>query len=163
VTKVDRLPDHDNHEVWRQHMGRNTFVLETTVCQPPVRLVRTIADDHQMLSGDWEYEVLPDENGTRVQVTEHGRGKGHGPGGAMLVHALGALFFAVRFAVVADKMGGQMPGGVWAGLLFGVLVWAAARWPRAMGFGLFANVHRGFVVGVLLADLCACLVCGGVC
>jgi hypothetical protein len=75
VTKVERLPDHDNHEVWKQHMGRNVFVLETTTFQAPVHLVRTIADERQMFSGNWEYMVLPDGEGTRLQLTERGRVK----------------------------------------------------------------------------------------
>jgi hypothetical protein len=76
VTKVERLPDRDNHEVWKQYQGRHTFVLETTISQAPVRLVRTLADDRQMFTGSWEYVVLPDGQGTKLQLTERGRVKG---------------------------------------------------------------------------------------
>jgi hypothetical protein len=72
-TKVERLADRDNHEVWRQHMGRNSFVLLTAECHPPQRLVRTIDDDNKFFSGDWTYELSPDGEGTRVKLTEHGR------------------------------------------------------------------------------------------
>jgi hypothetical protein len=76
VTKVERLPDRDNHEVWKQYQGRHTFVLETTINQAPVRMVRTLADDRQMFTGSWEYVVLPDGEGTKLQLTERGRVKG---------------------------------------------------------------------------------------
>jgi hypothetical protein len=73
VTKVERLPDRENHEVWRQFMGRNSFVLMTAVSQPPLHLVRTVEDDHHHFGGDWEYELSPDGEGTRLKLTEHGR------------------------------------------------------------------------------------------
>jgi Polyketide cyclase / dehydrase and lipid transport len=73
ITKIERLADRENHEVWRQRMGRNSFVLETTVCQPPVHLVREVVDDNHNFSGDWEYELSSNGEGTRVRLTEHGR------------------------------------------------------------------------------------------
>jgi uncharacterized protein YndB with AHSA1/START domain len=107
ITRIERLPDHDNHEVWRQHMGRNSFVLETTECQAPVRLVRTIADDHQMFSGNWEYEVGPDGEGTRVKLTEHGRVKGNVPR-AMMHYLFGETLYLRRHLVsLAGKFGEQ--------------------------------------------------------
>jgi uncharacterized protein YndB with AHSA1/START domain len=73
VTKVERLPEHDGHEVWRQRMGRNSFVLETTRADRPRVLVRTIADDHGPFSGRWEYRINPAGGGCKVTLTEHGR------------------------------------------------------------------------------------------
>ncbi len=73
VTKVERLPDRDGREAFRQTMGRNTFVVETTRSEPPSALVRTVADDHRVFSGDWEYALAPEEGGCRVTLTEHGR------------------------------------------------------------------------------------------
>ena len=107
VTKVERLPDRENREVWRQHMGRNTFVLETTVCQPPVHLVRTIADDHQMFSGDWEYEVQPNGEGTRVRLTEHGRV--NNPVARAMMHYMGGEKMTMRrhLTALAGKFGEQ--------------------------------------------------------
>jgi uncharacterized protein YndB with AHSA1/START domain len=75
ITKLERLPDRDNHEVWRQTMGRNSFVLEFTTKQPPERMVGTIADDNQFFSGNWEYLLKPEGGGTRLTLTEHGRVK----------------------------------------------------------------------------------------
>lgn len=85
-------------------------------------------------------------------------------GGAIGVNVFGALMFAVLYAFVAEKAGGKLAGGwVVNGLAFGGLVWAAARVPRILAIALFANVHRGFVVGMLLADLLGSVICGLVC
>jgi uncharacterized protein YndB with AHSA1/START domain len=73
VTRVERLADRDGHEAWRQHMGRNSFVLETTRSDRGRLLVRTIADDHKMFSGRWEYAIAPEVGGCAVTLTEYGR------------------------------------------------------------------------------------------
>lgn len=73
VTRVERMAEQDGREVWRQHMGRNSFVMETTTTDPPRRLVRSISDDHGPFSGSWTYEIAPAGEGSRVQLTETGR------------------------------------------------------------------------------------------
>jgi uncharacterized protein YndB with AHSA1/START domain len=88
VTKVERLPDRDGHEVWRQSMGRNSFVLETTRGEPPRVLERTIADEHGPFSGKWTYELRPDGGGTVVRLSEHGRIRSAIPR-AVMRHAVG--------------------------------------------------------------------------
>jgi hypothetical protein len=88
ITKLERLPDRDNHEVWRQTMGRNCFVLEFTSKQPPERMVGTIADENQFFSGDWEYVLKPESGGTRLTLTEHGRVK-HAFARAMMEYFMG--------------------------------------------------------------------------
>ena len=75
LTKLERLPDRDNHEVWRQTMGRNSFVLVFTEKQPPERMVGTIDDEAQFFSGRWEYMLKDEGAGTRLTLTEHGRVK----------------------------------------------------------------------------------------
>jgi uncharacterized protein YndB with AHSA1/START domain len=75
LTKLERLPDRDNHPVWRQQMGRNSFVLEISELQPPTRMVGTIADEAQFFSGNWEYVLSPEGAGTKVTLTERGRVK----------------------------------------------------------------------------------------
>ncbi len=88
ITGLERLPDRNGHEVWRQRMGRNSFVLETTDIEPGTRLVRTIADDHNFFGGSWEYLVSPHPGGTRVTITERGR-VFHAIPRAMMEYALG--------------------------------------------------------------------------
>jgi uncharacterized protein YndB with AHSA1/START domain len=75
VNRVDRLPDRDGREAWRQRIGRNSFVLERTRHQPPRLVEYTIADDAKFFSGSWLYEISPGggEGGCEVTITEHGR------------------------------------------------------------------------------------------
>jgi uncharacterized protein YndB with AHSA1/START domain len=108
VTKVERLSDHDNHEVWKQYMGRNVFVLETTTFQAPVHLVRTIADERQMFSGSWEYMVLPDGAGTKLQLTERGRVKRAVPR-AMMHYLFSESMYLRRHLVSLAEHFGEKP------------------------------------------------------
>lgn len=73
LTSIERLPDRDNHEAWRQRMGRNSFVLVFSEKQPPERMVGTIDDEAQFFSGRWEYALTEEPGGTRITLTEHGR------------------------------------------------------------------------------------------
>lgn len=90
VTGAKRLEDHHGLPTYRQTMGRNSFVLRVTRHEPPrppggaadgrakARFATTIADDHKMFSGSWEFELesLDSESGsgaTRVTLTETGR------------------------------------------------------------------------------------------
>ena len=60
-------------EVWDQSMSGWEMALVVTEDEPPRRLVTTIdvAPD-AVFGGSWTYEVIPQQNGTRVRVTEHG-------------------------------------------------------------------------------------------
>ena len=73
VTKVERLPDRDGRVAWRQHMGRNSFVLERTRHDPPRALTLTVVDDAKFFPGRWEYSIAPAGAGSTVTLTEHGR------------------------------------------------------------------------------------------
>lgn len=79
INKVERLPDRNGHEVWREWMGRNSFVMETTRSERPRRLENTVEDDAKFFSGRWEYLIGPDPDpaaggrGCIVMITEHGR------------------------------------------------------------------------------------------
>lgn len=86
VNRVERLADRNGNEVWKQVMGRNAFVLETTRIDPPRRLERTIAED-RMFGGTWTYELVAESGGTRVRLTERGRVK------AAIPRAMMKLFF----------------------------------------------------------------------
>lgn len=73
ITKVEMLPSQDGNRVFRQHMGRNSFVLVETISQAPSRVKRTITDDNGPFSGSWDH-VLEDagQGQTKLTVTEEG-------------------------------------------------------------------------------------------
>ena len=71
LTSVERLPDHEGREVWREVSG-DAIDFETTLLEPPHRLVRRIADDRSDFGGEWEYELASDAGGTVVTITERG-------------------------------------------------------------------------------------------
>jgi len=108
VTRVERLPDRGGHDTWRMFMGRNSFVLETTVKDPPVLLTRTVEDDHKMFSGAWTYELLPGSGGgTTVRLTERGRIPGAIPR-AMMKYLFGHHgTMKGHMAALAGKFGEQ--------------------------------------------------------
>ena len=71
VKKVERLPDKDGHEVWREDLtGGPPMVLTTVESVPSRRQVRKIDDTKAMFTGGWTWELTPDGSGTRVTVSE---------------------------------------------------------------------------------------------
>jgi len=67
---------------------------------------------------------------------------------ALLYHASGAASSVFG--------GGAVPGGA----AFGACLWAVAVAPVIVETAMFVNWHRGFVIGLLLDWLVACLVAG---
>jgi uncharacterized protein YndB with AHSA1/START domain len=73
VTKVQRQPDVDGQEVWREtYTGNYGILLRTTEAIPPKRLVRTIADEKGPFRGRWEFDITLQEQGSKITITEHG-------------------------------------------------------------------------------------------
>lgn len=73
VAKMERLPDQNGHEVWREsYKNGYGLTLETTEAIVPTRLVRTIADVGGPFTGRWEFVLTPVEDGCRVSITEFG-------------------------------------------------------------------------------------------
>jgi hypothetical protein len=73
VLQVQRLPDQNSREVWREtYKGGHVMKLATMECLPPRRLVRSIADDKSPFTGRWEFEITPAEDGCRIAITEKG-------------------------------------------------------------------------------------------
>jgi uncharacterized protein YndB with AHSA1/START domain len=73
VLKVERLPDHDGHETWRQtYAGNYVMRLETLQSVPPHTLVRSFADEKGPFQGRWHFDITPLDQGVRVTITEHG-------------------------------------------------------------------------------------------
>lgn len=93
VGRVEKLADRNGHETWKQVMGRNVFVLETTRTEPTRLLERTIAED-KMFGGTWTYELVPESGLTRVKLTERGRVK------AAIPRAMMKLFFGYHYYMV---------------------------------------------------------------
>jgi len=73
VEKVERLPDSNGHEVWRETFaGGYLMRLETLEVIAPRRLVRAITDETGPFSGRWEFDIAAAETGSRVTLTEYG-------------------------------------------------------------------------------------------
>jgi uncharacterized protein YndB with AHSA1/START domain len=73
VKAVARLPDRNGHPVWREtYKGNYPIQLEITEAVAPRRLVRAIADEKGPFSGCWEFDMVPEDGGCRVTLTERG-------------------------------------------------------------------------------------------
>jgi len=73
ITRAERLPDRNGHEVWRESDASGSGVaFETLESVPPVRLVRRIVDDSLPFGGTWTMVLTPEGDGTRLAVTEEG-------------------------------------------------------------------------------------------
>ena len=73
VVSVEKLPDRNGHEVWKEtYKGNYPIILETTEVETMKKLVRTIADEKGPFSGRWEFELSSTEGGCKVKVTEYG-------------------------------------------------------------------------------------------
>lgn len=73
ITKVETLPVQEGNRVFRQFMGRNSFVLVETISEAPSRVKRTIADDNGPFTGSWDHVLTDAGNGqTTLTVTEEG-------------------------------------------------------------------------------------------
>jgi uncharacterized protein YndB with AHSA1/START domain len=73
VQRVERLPDRNGREVWREtYKGNYPLQLETVEAEAPRRLVRAIADEQGPFQGRWEFEISPQETGSRLRITEVG-------------------------------------------------------------------------------------------
>ena len=110
INGVETLPDRDGRRAFRQRQGRNSFVLEETLREPPSRVVRTITDDSAFFSGSWDH-VLEDLGGgrTRLTVTENGSVK-HAIPRAVMHYVFGEDYYLKRFAkAMREKCGAANP------------------------------------------------------
>lgn len=73
VTKSERRADTTGREIWDQVASGWSMALIVTEDEPPRRFVTTIeATPDAAFGGSWLYEIVPQQAGTRVRVTEHG-------------------------------------------------------------------------------------------
>lgn len=71
IEKVERMPDRDGREVWKEvYKNGDELLLEITESNAPVHLVRTITDPDLNFKGVWEIEVKKDINGCSLTITE---------------------------------------------------------------------------------------------
>lgn len=72
VKSSERAGDVNGHPAWRENYGGFTAVMETSVWEPPRRLVRVLHSDNSGFRGSWTWELSPDGAGTRLVITERG-------------------------------------------------------------------------------------------
>jgi hypothetical protein len=74
------------------------------------------------------------------------------------------LFAGLALGVLFGATGGvcALAESKWwlQGIVFGCLCWASLPLPMQLTAALFINLHRGFVVGILLDILAMCLLAG---
>ena len=72
VTAVEPLPDEAGLKRVRFRMGRNSFILATTIADRPTRLQRKVADEAKLFGGTWTFDFTPTPQGCKITLTEHG-------------------------------------------------------------------------------------------
>lgn len=71
VKGVERQPDRDGKEVWRElSTGSPPMTLVTLESEASRRLVRSIDDEKKVFSGRWTFELEPADGGTAIRITE---------------------------------------------------------------------------------------------
>jgi uncharacterized protein YndB with AHSA1/START domain len=70
---VERLPDHEGHQVWKEiDKHGEALPIEFEVIEPPHRLIGRITDPGLPFGGTWTYELTPTEGGCTLRITEDG-------------------------------------------------------------------------------------------
>ena len=74
LTAVERLPDQDRHEVWRETMGQHAIAFRTTESVAPNRLERVIVEENGPFQGRWEFrlESVVSPASSRLTLVERG-------------------------------------------------------------------------------------------
>jgi hypothetical protein len=74
IKTVERLADKNGHEVWRETDRRGyPVLLETIEALAPTRLVRQLSDEDGPFVGQWEFDLQPAPQGSRITLTERGQ------------------------------------------------------------------------------------------
>lgn len=72
VELVQREPDRNGHVIWKERERTGALEYEFTVAVRPTRLVSEIITPDAGFSGRWIYQILPDQAGTVLTITEEG-------------------------------------------------------------------------------------------
>ena len=70
VSKIDVLQSDPLQ--WREHSGGDAVTFEVMESKRDQRFQVRIADAGLPFGGTWTYEFMPEGNGTRLRITEHG-------------------------------------------------------------------------------------------
>ncbi len=73
LKSVERASDQNGHEVWVDVNSRGERMpYETLDAAAPAKLVRKIADPSLPFGGTWTWELIEEDGGTRLRITERG-------------------------------------------------------------------------------------------
>jgi hypothetical protein len=72
LRRVELLPPVDGRVRYREESGSGSLTMEIVETTRPTRMVTRIADPDQPFGGTWTFELVPDEGGTRLTITERG-------------------------------------------------------------------------------------------
>jgi uncharacterized protein YndB with AHSA1/START domain len=72
VQRVELL-SRDSPRRWIEHGRNGDITFEVVASESPRRLVARIADRSLPFGGTWTYELVPEGDGTRLTITEHGQ------------------------------------------------------------------------------------------
>ena len=70
LRQVERLPDRDGKQMWVEVSRRWRLPLEFEVVEPGRKLVTRIVGEELPFRGSWTYELVPDEDGCLLTITE---------------------------------------------------------------------------------------------
>ncbi|HUE44328.1 MAG TPA: SRPBCC family protein [Candidatus Sulfotelmatobacter sp.] len=72
LKSVTRLPDKNALPVHVEDTSAGKLTFETTVMDPPHRLVRGIVSDKLPFGGTWTFDLAPAPDGSTLRITENG-------------------------------------------------------------------------------------------
>ena len=72
LKSVKWLPDRNGLQAWVEMTDSGTIPLETTLSQPPGKLIVHIADQKLPFGGTWTYEIHATPEGSALRITENG-------------------------------------------------------------------------------------------
>lgn len=72
IRSVERLPDRNGHQVWRERSRRGAVASEVIAFEPARRRMVTRIVDESAFGGTWTWQVEAEGAGSRLSITEDG-------------------------------------------------------------------------------------------
>lgn len=72
VSRIEMLDSANGRTRFREHTNSGPIVMEVAEAHAPSRFVTAIADPDQPFGGTWTFEIAPEQNGSRLTITERG-------------------------------------------------------------------------------------------